>query len=80
MSTSLLAYMVTKYGRMKALDKALLKFCEIHQGDIYLFAEHRRHQILPGLVYYGDIGFQGIVPHLSTSTAYLCGYDHLLLP
>ncbi len=29
--------------------------------QVYLFAEHRRHQILPGLVRDGDIGFQGIV-------------------
>ena len=28
---------------------------------LYLFAEHRRHQILPGLVRDGDIGFQGII-------------------
>ena len=39
------------------------------------------HHLLPGLVRDGDIGFQGIVPHLSTSTAYLYRlYDHLLLP
>ncbi len=49
--------------------------------EIYLLAEHRRHQILPGLVRDGDIGFQGIVLHLSTSTAYLYRrYDNLLLP
>ena len=35
--------------------------CEIDRRSIYLFAEHRRHQILPGLVRDGDIGFQGIV-------------------
>ena len=29
--------------------------------QVYLLAEHRRHQILPGLVRDGDIGFQGIV-------------------
>ena len=49
--------------------------------QVYLLAEHRHHQILPGLVSDGDIGFQGIVPHLSTSTAYLYRrYDNLLLP
>ena len=61
--------------------------------SIYLLAEHRRHQILPGLVCDSDIGFQRIVifvtgeghqassvPHLSTLTAYLYSrYDHLLL-
>ena len=30
-------------------------------NGLYLLAEHRRHQILPGLVRDGDIGFQGIV-------------------
>ena len=29
--------------------------------SIYLLTEHRRHQILPGLVRDGDIRFQGIV-------------------
>ena len=29
--------------------------------SIYLLTEHRRHQILPGLVRDGDIGFKGIV-------------------
>ena len=29
--------------------------------SIYLLPKHRRHQILPGLVCDGDIGFQGIV-------------------
>ena len=32
----------------------------------------KKINILPGLVRDGDIGFQGIVPHLSTSTAYNC--------
>ena len=48
--------------------------------QVYLFAEHRRHQILPGLVRGNDVEFQGIVLYLSTSTAYFCGYDNLLLP
>ena len=39
------------------------------------------HHLLPGLVRNGNIGFQGIVLHLSTSTAYLYRrYDNLLLP
>ena len=29
--------------------------------QVYLLAEHRRHQILPGLVRDGDIGFKRIV-------------------
>ena len=49
--------------------------------QVYLIAEHRHHQILPGLVRDGDIGFQGIVLHLCTSAAYLYRrYDNLLLP
>ena len=37
--------------------------------QVYLLAEHRRHQILPGLVRDGDIGFQGIV-------VFVTGEDH----
>ena len=38
------------------------------------------HHLLPGLVRNGNIGFQGIVLHLSTSTVYLYRrYDNLLL-
>ena len=32
----------------------------LSMGFSNLLAEHRRHQILPGLVRDGDVGFQGI--------------------
>ncbi len=33
----------------------------IDRRNIYLLAEHRRHQILPGRVRYGDTGLQGLL-------------------
>ena len=49
--------------------------------NLILIFSYRKKDLLPGLVRDGDIGFQGIVPHLSTSAAYLYRrYDNLLLP
>ena len=50
---------------------------------IYLLTEHRRHQILPGLVRDGDIGFQGIILFVTGKThndlgrhSFLKGVNH----
>ena len=43
------------------MSVSLFNLIESPTKSIYLLAEHRRHQILPGFVRDGDIGFQRIV-------------------
>ena len=40
--------------------------------SVVLFAEHRRHQILPGHVRDGDIGFQGIIVFVTGEVHHRC--------
>ena len=50
------SYLSKRFDMCGMVVRSSINIC-----SIYLLAEHRRHQILPGLVRDGDIGFQRIV-------------------